>query len=76
MNAAVRAVVRMGIYVGFRVFAIHEGYQGMVDGGDQIQEMGWKDVSGIIQLVIRVPGYPPDAILPGSYFITRILRKV
>ncbi|XP_071855230.1 ATP-dependent 6-phosphofructokinase, muscle type-like isoform X1 [Apostichopus japonicus] len=50
MNAAVRAVVRMGIYVGFRVFAIHEGYQGMVDGGDHIQEMGWKDVSGIIQL--------------------------
>ncbi|XP_070534871.1 ATP-dependent 6-phosphofructokinase, muscle type-like isoform X6 [Ptychodera flava] len=50
MNAAVRAVVRMGIYVGFRVYCIHEGYQGMIDGGDHICEMGWADVSGIIQL--------------------------
>ncbi|XP_033640938.1 ATP-dependent 6-phosphofructokinase, platelet type-like isoform X1 [Asterias rubens] len=50
MNAAVRAVVRMGIYVGFKVYAIHEGYQGMVDGGDCFKEMEWKDVSGIIQL--------------------------
>nr|XP_006821522.1 PREDICTED: 6-phosphofructokinase, muscle type-like [Saccoglossus kowalevskii] len=50
MNAAVRAVVRMGIYVGFRVYCIHEGYQGMVDGGENIREMGWADVSGIIQL--------------------------
>ncbi len=24
MNAAVRSVVRMGIYVGFKVYAIHE----------------------------------------------------
>ncbi|XP_022091209.1 ATP-dependent 6-phosphofructokinase-like isoform X2 [Acanthaster planci] len=49
MNAAVRAVVRMGIYVGFKVYAIHEGYQGMVDGGKCFKEMTWKDVSGIIQ---------------------------
>ncbi|KAG0709936.1 ATP-dependent 6-phosphofructokinase [Chionoecetes opilio] len=38
MNAAVRAVVRMGLYVGARVFFIKEGYQGMVDGGDNIVE--------------------------------------
>ncbi|XP_072038033.1 ATP-dependent 6-phosphofructokinase-like isoform X3 [Amphiura filiformis] len=50
MNAAVRAVVRMGIYVGFKVYAIHEGYQGMCDGGDHIKEKSWKDVTGIIQL--------------------------
>jgi 6-phosphofructokinase 1 len=49
MNAAVRAVVRMGIYVGCRVFLIKEGYQGMVDGGDSIQPAEWKTVSGIIQ---------------------------
>ena len=28
MNAAVRAVVRMGIYLGCKVFFIKEGYQG------------------------------------------------
>ncbi|XP_071482516.1 ATP-dependent 6-phosphofructokinase, muscle type-like [Diadema antillarum] len=50
MNAAVRAVVRMGIYVGFKVYAIHEGYQGMCDGGDHIRELSWSDVSNIIQL--------------------------
>jgi len=48
MNAAVRAVVRMGLYVGARVYFIREGYQGMVDGGDNIQEAGWSSVSGII----------------------------
>ncbi|XP_077990362.1 ATP-dependent 6-phosphofructokinase, muscle type-like isoform X5 [Glandiceps talaboti] len=50
MNAAVRAIARMGIYVGFRVYCIHEGYQGMIDGGKNIREMNWADVSGIIQL--------------------------
>ncbi|CAH1247924.1 PFKM [Branchiostoma lanceolatum] len=49
MNAAVRAVVRMGIHVGFRVYYIHEGYQGMVDGADNIKEATWTSVSGIIQ---------------------------
>ncbi len=36
MNAAVRAVVRTGISEGCEVFAIYEGYQGMVEGGDLI----------------------------------------
>lgn len=48
MNAAVRAVVRMGLYTGARVFFIKEGYQGMVDGGDYIVEATWVSVSGII----------------------------
>ncbi|XP_071542421.1 ATP-dependent 6-phosphofructokinase isoform X4 [Panulirus ornatus] len=48
MNAAVRAVVRMGLYVGARVYFIKEGYQGMVDGGDNIVEASWSSVSGII----------------------------
>nr|XP_029479696.1 ATP-dependent 6-phosphofructokinase, platelet type-like isoform X7 [Oncorhynchus nerka] len=42
MNAAVRAVVRMGIYVGAKVYFVHEGYQGMVDGGDNIEEASWE----------------------------------
>ena len=48
MNAAVRAVVRMGIYLGCRVYFIYEGYQGMVDGGDNIELATWASVSGII----------------------------
>ncbi|PFX14689.1 6-phosphofructokinase, muscle type [Stylophora pistillata] len=50
MNAAIRAVVRMGIYAGARVFTVWEGYQGLVDGGDNIKEVRWEDMSGIIQL--------------------------
>jgi 6-phosphofructokinase 1 len=50
MNAAVRAVVRSGLNSGAEVYAIYEGYQGMVDGGDQIRPIGWSDVGGILQL--------------------------
>eukprot|EP00090_Calanus_glacialis_P039893 TRINITY_DN6947_c0_g1_i3.p1 TRINITY_DN6947_c0_g1~~TRINITY_DN6947_c0_g1_i3.p1 ORF type:complete len:785 (-),score=277.64 TRINITY_DN6947_c0_g1_i3:304-2658(-) len=48
MNAAVRAVVRFGIYLGCKVYFIKEGYQGMVDGGENIVEADWASVSGII----------------------------
>lgn len=49
MNGAVRAVVRMGLYLGCRVFFIKEGYQGMVDGDPYIVEATWNSVSDIIQ---------------------------
>ncbi len=48
MNAALRAVVRSALQRGARVFAIYEGYQGMVDGGDYIREMNWGSVGGIL----------------------------
>lgn len=51
MNAAVRSVVRMGIYLGCKVHFIREGYQGMVDGGDNIEEATWSSVSSIIHKV-------------------------
>uniref|UniRef100_A0A673ZLF4 ATP-dependent 6-phosphofructokinase n=1 Tax=Salmo trutta TaxID=8032 RepID=A0A673ZLF4_SALTR len=51
MNAAVRAVVRMGIYVGAKVYFIREGYQGMVDGGEEnIKEASWESVSSMLQM--------------------------
>ncbi|XP_063741830.1 ATP-dependent 6-phosphofructokinase, platelet type-like isoform X3 [Eleginops maclovinus] len=50
MNAAVRAVVRMGIYVGAKVYFIHEGYQGMVDGAENIKEATWESVSSMLQV--------------------------
>jgi 6-phosphofructokinase 1 len=46
MNAAVRAVVRTAIYYGIKVYGIHRGYEGMIDG--EIEEMTSGSVSGII----------------------------
>ncbi len=51
MNAATRAVVRVGLYVGCKVYFIREGYQGIVDGGDMIEEASWSSVSAIIHKV-------------------------
>jgi 6-phosphofructokinase 1 len=39
----------MAIYLGAKAYFIREGYQGMVDGGDNIEEADWSSVSGIIQ---------------------------
>ncbi|NJN15713.1 MAG: 6-phosphofructokinase [Oscillochloris sp.] len=50
MNAAVRAVVRTGISRGCAVYAVYEGYEGMIRGGDLIRPMDWSSVGGIIQL--------------------------
>ncbi|XP_066526498.1 phosphofructokinase, muscle a [Hoplias malabaricus] len=50
MNAAVRATVRVGLYTGAKVFFVHEGYQGLVDGGDNIRQATWESVSMMLQL--------------------------
>jgi 6-phosphofructokinase 1 len=50
MNAAVRAVVRTALSHGLEVYAIYEGYQGMVAGGDYIRQMTWDAVGGILHL--------------------------
>ncbi len=49
MNAAVRAVIRTAINSGLEIYAIYEGYEGMVEGGKNIRKMGWDDVGGILQ---------------------------
>jgi 6-phosphofructokinase 1 len=49
MNAAVRSVVRTALDRGLDVYAIYEGYQGLVDGGDRIKKMDWDSVGGILQ---------------------------
>ncbi|EXJ71159.1 6-phosphofructokinase subunit alpha [Cladophialophora psammophila CBS 110553] len=48
MNGAVRAVVRMSIHMGCESYAIYEGYEGLVQGGDLIKEMHWEDVRGYL----------------------------
>ncbi|MCX6319615.1 MAG: 6-phosphofructokinase [Bacteroidetes bacterium] len=47
MNAAIRAVVRTGIYHGLEVFGIMRGYQGMIE--DDIFRMEGRSVANIIQ---------------------------
>mmetsp|Transcript_1233 Transcript_1233/g.1248 ORF Transcript_1233/g.1248 Transcript_1233/m.1248 type:complete len:994 (+) Transcript_1233:159-3140(+) len=50
MNSAVRAVVRAGIYYGCDVFAVYEGYEGLVQGGDLLRKMEWADVRSYLSL--------------------------
>jgi 6-phosphofructokinase 1 len=47
MNAAVRSVVRSGIYRGLKVLGIHKGYEGLLHG--DIEEMEIRSVGDIIQ---------------------------
>ena len=48
MNGAVRAVVRTAIAYGCVPYAIKEGYEGLVQGGDMIKEQSWEDVRGFL----------------------------
>lgn len=48
MNAAVRAVVRTSLEMGATPYAVLEGWQGAVDGGQRIKKMDWSDVSSIL----------------------------
>ena len=46
LNPCIRAVVRMGLYMGVEVMGIRRGYAGLIDG--EIDEMQARSVSGII----------------------------
>jgi len=46
MNAAVRAVVRTGIYHGFKVMGVRKGYEGLLKG--EIEEMTARSVGDLI----------------------------
>ena len=46
MNGACRSIVRMAIDQGCECWAVMEGYQGLVEGGDLIRQMNWEDVRG------------------------------
>lgn len=47
MNAAVRAIVRAAITLNVEIFAIKEGYQGLVEGW--LEKMSWESVGGIME---------------------------
>jgi 6-phosphofructokinase 1 len=48
MNAAIRAVVRSGLAVGWTVYGVQRGYAGLAGGN--LLALGPRDVGGIIQL--------------------------
>jgi 6-phosphofructokinase 1 len=48
MNAALRAVVRVGVSRGLEVIGVRQGYEGLVRG--VLQPLGARDVAGIIHL--------------------------
>ncbi len=46
MNAAIRAVVRAGIYYGFKMVGVYKGYSGLLNG--DIEELNLRSVSDIL----------------------------
>ena len=46
MNAALRAVVRASVFYGIECFAIHQGYQGLID--NEFELMNARSVNNII----------------------------
>lgn len=51
MNAAVRSITRYAIYKGCDPYAVYDGYDGLVDGGNKIVRLGWEDVRGFLSVV-------------------------
>ncbi len=47
MNAAIRAVVRMGVDKGWEMFGVRNGYAGLLE--PKIEPLGARDVGGILQ---------------------------
>ena len=49
MNATIRAVTRCALDLGMEVVGIHEGWQGVVDGGAKFEPFNWRSAGGILQ---------------------------
>jgi 6-phosphofructokinase 1 len=44
-----KTTAAIGVLTSVAVYAICEGYQGMVDGGSRTRPLNWGDVGGIMQ---------------------------
>ncbi len=68
MNAAIRAVVRTARIHGLEVYGIHDGFKGLVEGGDKYELMSRKSVTNIIDRggtilgTARLPNFPEPEI--------------
>ncbi len=76
MNAALRAVVRTGIYHGFKVMGIRKGYEGLLNG--DITEMSLRSVGDILQRggtvlqTARSPEYNTEAGVKKALSIAKV----
>src|SRR6266576_3928666 len=76
MNAAIRAVVRTALYYNARVYGIHRGYEGMIDG--EIHEMKSQSVSNIIHrggTILKTARSPRFVTKEGMEIAFNQLRK-
>ena len=49
MNPAIRAITRCALDKGMEVVGIHEGWQGVVDGGNRFEPFNWRSAGGVLQ---------------------------
>lgn len=48
MNAAIRSIARIALNRGIEVYAVYEGYQGLINGEQCIRKLTWDSVGGIL----------------------------
>lgn len=48
MNAAVRSIIRVAIANDCIPFAVYDGFQGLIEGGNKIRQFKWHDVKGYL----------------------------
>jgi 6-phosphofructokinase 1 len=76
MNAAIRAVVRTGIYHGFKVMGIYRGYNGLING--EVFEMDLRSVSDIINRggtilkTVRCPAFKTEEGIKKGISMARV----
>lgn len=78
MNAAVRAVVRAGIYNGINVYGVYKGYEGLLNGDlEQLQLRSVGDIiqrGGTILQTARSPEFNTEAGLKKAMSMAKVFN--
>lgn len=56
-RSCLQCVLQEAYYYYYFFFFCDQGYQGMVDGGENIEEASWESVSSMLQLVSNYHGF-------------------
>lgn len=76
MNAAIRAIVRYGIYLGMEVFGIERGYAGLLN--DSINQLNMRSVSDIIHrggTILKTARCPEFKHAEGQERAVEVIKK-
>ena len=76
MNAAIRAAVRYGIYLGMEVFGIERGYAGLIN--DTLEPLNMRSVSDIIQrggTILKTARCPEMKEKEGQHRAIEVVKK-